>query len=202
MLRATEALMRAGTPYIGPGAMALQLCYDKLTASERVRAAGIDTPADASSFPMVTKPRRGSDSIGVRIARAGPVPPGYIAQELVVGDELTVAVLRGAVGAPLKVEIPPGTLYSFARKYFLRPNRIPITDPRVQETALRIATLLGVDWAARIDFIHDRSRDRLCFLECDAAPHVALGSAFADSLAAGGMPRAEQLGRLILGACS
>ena len=91
--------------------------------------------------------------------------------------------------------------YSFARKYLMRPRRVPIIDKRVQDAALRIAALLGVDWAARVDFIYDRRRDRLCFLECDAAPLIGLGSAFADSLAAGGMPRAGQLARLILGAC-
>ena len=72
---------------------------------------------------------------------------------------------------------------------------------RVRDTALQIAKLLGVDWAARVDFIYDQRRDRLCFLECDVAPMLGLGSAFADSLLAAGMAREEQL-RLILGACS
>ena len=109
-----------------------------------------------------------------------------------------VAVLHGAVGAPLRIELPPGAIYSFARKYVLRPRRVPIVDKPVQDTALRIAELFGVNWAARIDFI--RSAERLVFLECDVAPLVGAGSAFSDSLAAGGMPRAEQLRRLILAA--
>jgi D-alanine-D-alanine ligase-like ATP-grasp enzyme len=206
MLRTTEALTRAGIPYIGPGAAALQLCYDKLAATERVAAAGIACPAHATSFPMVVKPRRGSDSLGVRIARRPPVPPDYMAQERVIGSELTVAVLHGAVGSPLRIGLPEGALYSFARKYLLRPRREPLGDAvlaeRVRQTALRISVLLRVDWAARVDFIHDPRRDRLCFLECDAAPLIGAGSAFADSLLAAGMPRAEQLRRLILGACS
>jgi D-alanine-D-alanine ligase-like ATP-grasp enzyme len=184
----------------------MQLCYDKLAASERVAAAGIDCPQPGTSFPMVVKPRRGSDSLGVRIARAGPVPRDYLAQEHVIGTELTIAVLHGAVGGPLRIVLPEGTIYSFARKYLLRPRREPLGDSalarRVRETALRIAALLGVDWAARVDFIHDRRRDRLCFLECDVAPLIGTGSAFADSLLAAGMARAEQLRRLILGACS
>jgi D-alanine-D-alanine ligase-like ATP-grasp enzyme len=206
MLQATESLSRASIRYIGPGAAALALCYDKLAATERVRAAGIDCPATATSFPNVIKPRRGSDSIGVRIARSGPVPEDHLAQERIVGTELTVAVLHGALGAPLRVELPDGTLYSFAHKYLTRPRRLPIDDRslalRVQSTARQVAGCLGVDWAARVDFIYERKRDRLCFLECDAAPLIGIGSAFAESMAAGGMPRAEQLGRLILGACS
>jgi len=198
MLRAAEALTAAGVPYIGPAPAVMQVCYDKRAASNRVRAAGMDVPADATSLPMVIKPRRGSDSIGVRIACSGPVPADHLAQELVIGTEITVAVLHGAVGAPLRIELPPGAVYSFARKYVLRPRRVPIVDKPVQDTALRIAELFGVNWAARIDFI--RSAERLVFLECDVAPLVGAGSAFSDSLAAGGMPRAEQLRRLILAA--
>ena len=198
MLRAIGALTAAGIPYIGPGAAVMQLCYDKRAATDRARAAGIDTPADVTSFPMVIKPRRGCDSIGVRLAQSGPVPVDHLAQEVVVGTEITVAVLHETVGAPLRIELPPGAIYSFAHKYFLRPRRIPIVDKQAQKMALRIATLFGVNWAARVDFI--RTTDRLVFLECDVAPLVGAGSAFADSLAAGGMPRAEQLRRLILAA--
>jgi len=208
MLHATEALTRAGIPYIGPGAAVMQLCYDKRAATERVAAAGITVPADATSFPMVVKPRRGSDSLGVRIARAGPIPRSddHLTQELVRGLELTVAVLHGTVGRPLRIALPERALYSFARKYLLRPRREPLSDAtlakRAEDTAVRITELLKVDWAARIDFIYDPKRDRLCFLECDVAPLIGVGSAFADSLLAAGMPRAEQLRRLILGACS
>jgi len=206
MLQATEALSRAGIRYIGPGAAALALCYDKQAATERVRAAGIDCPAQATSFPMVIKPRRGSDSIGVRIAHSGSIPAGYMGQERIVGTEITVAVLHGTVGAALRIAVQEGALYSFARKYFFRPRRIALDEPslvhRARSAAAKVAECLGVDWAARVDFIHDRRRDRLCFLECDAAPLINVGSAFTDSLAAGGMPRAEQLARLILGACT
>ncbi|HEY3074894.1 MAG TPA: ATP-grasp domain-containing protein [Burkholderiales bacterium] len=204
MLRATETLTRAGVPYIGPGAAVLQLCYDKLAASERVAAAGIDCPAVATSFPMIVKPRRGSDSIGVRLAGSGPIPTDHLAQEHVRGMEVTVAYVAGTVGAPLHIALPEGALYSFVRKYFWRPRHEIVRGAlaeRVRGTALKIAQLLGVDWAARVDFIYERSRDRLCFLECDVAPLIGEGSAFADSLAAGGVARAEQL-RLILGGCS
>jgi len=209
MLRASQALTSAGIPYTGPGAAVMQLCYDKLAASERVAAAGIDCPVPANSFPMVIKPRRGSDSIGVRIARSGPIPAGHIGQEWIRGMELTVAYIGGTVGAPLRIMLPEGALYTFARKYLLRPRREVVSGSlaeRVRHTALAIARLLGVDWAARVDFIYEARRDRLCFLECDVAPLVGAGSAFAESLLAGGMPRAEQLRRLTAvlqsGACS
>ncbi|MCL4799001.1 MAG: hypothetical protein KJ025_05395 [Burkholderiales bacterium] len=152
------------------------------------------------------KPRRGSDSIGLRLVRAGPLPARLrsqrmIAQEQARGAELTIAVLGGCVGAPLRILLPEGVPYSFGRKYVLRPGRAPLEDAalaaRVRRTARAIVEALGVDWAARIDLIHDHGADRLVFLECDAAPLVGPRSAFAASLAAAGLPRDEQLRRLL-----
>ena len=65
-------------------------------------------------FPLMLKPRRGSDSLGVRLLRGGPIPAcfrteAYIAQEYMRGTELTVAVLQGQVGMPLQIHLPEGT---------------------------------------------------------------------------------------------
>jgi D-alanine-D-alanine ligase-like ATP-grasp enzyme len=103
---------------------------------------------------------------------------------------------------PLRIHLPEGTPYSFSRKYLLRPPRSPLANAafaaRVRDSAGRIAEVFGVRWAARIDLIHEQATGRLRFLECDAAPLVGARSAFAASLAAAGMGRAEQL-RLLLG---
>jgi len=213
MLAAVRTLAHAAMPYIGPGAPVMERCYDKYEACRSAAAHGVDSPAtelapqaDALQFPLVLKPRRGSDSIGLRVLRTGPIPEHarterYIAQEFVCGSELTVGVLRGDVGAPLRILMPEGTPYSFWRKYLWQPGRAPVEDrdlaARVSETAHRIATLLGVDWAARIDFIHETATGRLRFLECDVAPLVGPGSAFAASFAASGMQRTQQLCRLL-----
>jgi D-alanine-D-alanine ligase-like ATP-grasp enzyme len=216
MLVAARALARAAIPYIGPGAAALEQCYDKYHAYRRAIEHDIDGPAtalaqeaDALAYPLVLKPRRGSDSIGLRVRRAGPIPARArtdrtIAQEFVRGSELTVGALGEEVGAPLHILLPEGTPYRFWRKYLLPPRRSPVRDltlhTRVREAARRITALFGVDWAARVDFIHETATDRLRFLECDAAPLVGPASAFAASLAAAGMERGEQLARLFAAA--
>jgi D-alanine-D-alanine ligase-like ATP-grasp enzyme len=119
------------------------------------------------------------------------------------GIELTVALSAHRAGFPLQILLPCETPYSFARKYVLRPRREPLAHvqlaERVRTCASRIATALGVDWAARVDFIYEASVDRLWFLECDAAPLVGGDSAFAASFAAGGLGRDAQL-RMLLGA--
>lgn len=213
MLSAAHALERAAIPFFGPRAAVMERCYDKYHAYRIAAANGVDCPATALAteagalpFPVVLKPRRGSDSIGVRLLRRGPIPARkrnerYLAQEYVHGDELTVGVLHGRAGMPLTIRLPEETPYSFLRKYLLRPPQPPLGEnglaAQARQTALRIAGIFGVNWAARIDLIHETDSGRLCLLECDVAPLVGTASAFAASLAAAGVTRAEQL-RLLL----
>lgn len=213
MLAAARALTRAGRHFLGPAAAVMERCYDKYEAYRLATSHGIICPATALAveahalaFPLVVKPRAGSDSIGVRVLRNGPIPPSiqsgeFIAQERIRGQELTVGIIRQQAGLPLRILLPEGTPYSFARKYLLRPAREVVTDgalaERARTTALGIARLFAINWAARVDFIYESRSDRLFFLECDAAPLVGSGSAFAASLAAAGVTRAEQF-RLLL----
>jgi D-alanine-D-alanine ligase-like ATP-grasp enzyme len=208
MLRVATELTRAGAPYWGPRPEVMEACYDKLQATRLVAGEGIDCPKTVLGnapgrldFPIVAKPRRGSDSLGVRLVRKGPLPERYrssefLLQEYVRGAEITVGLIGGRVGRPLAIELAAGKIYSFARKYVLRPPRGLLQDlalaMRVREAAARIARLLSVNWAARVDFIADPA-GRLCFLECDVAPLVGARSAFAESLAVAGIDRAEQL---------
>ena len=213
MLAAVRTLTRAGTLFLGPSAAVMEQCYDKYEAHRIATANGVDCPMTALASeagtmrsPLVLKPRRGSDSIGVRLLRNGRIPAHarsdrYIAQQQVRGTELTVAVLRHRAGMPLRIFLPEATPYSFFRKYLLRPRQAPLADAslaeQVQRTALKIAGIFGVGWAARIDLIHETETDRLRFLECDVAPLVSANSAFAASLEAAGMSRAEQLRMLL-----
>lgn len=208
LLRVAEFFTRAGLRYFGPRPEVMQVCYDKLQAMRLVEPEGIGCPrtlpANAASgiaFPLVLKPRRGSDSIGVRLVAKGPIPPRYrtgeyLAQEYVRGREVTVGVIRGRVGRPLELGLQPGEIYTFTRKYLRRPPRSPLADlavaARVREVALKIARLFALNWAARLDFIAEPG-GRLCFLECDVAPMISADSAFGASLSAAGIERAEQL---------
>jgi D-alanine-D-alanine ligase-like ATP-grasp enzyme len=212
MLHATRVLTQAGISYLGPGAATMARCYDKYEALRIAAARGVSCPltalaqeADAIPRPLVVKPRLGSDSIGMRLIK-GAIPPAlrspdYIAQEQVRGTELTVGVFGGQAGMPLRIGLPEGVPYSFARKYLLRPRSAPLAPGelarRVQAAALLVAGALEPDWAARVDLMIESASGQLRFLECDVAPLVGAGSAFATSLAAAGIGRAEQLKRLL-----
>src|SRR5262245_2776638 len=217
MFVAVQALTRAARPFLGPSAAVMERCYDKYEAYRIATAHGVDCPATTlaseatmTSIPMVLKPRRGSDSIGVRLLRNGRIPvrarnDRYITQQYVRGVELTVAVFRDRVGMPLRILLPEATPYSFFRKYLRPAHRAPLVDiglaERVRCTALEIASTFGVDWAARIDLIHEIENDRLRFLECDVAPLVSATSAFAASLEAAEIGRAEQVRMLLSHRC-
>jgi D-alanine-D-alanine ligase-like ATP-grasp enzyme len=217
MLAAVQTLTRASRPFLGPGAAVMERCYDKYEAYRIATAHGVDCPATAlaseanmMSIPMVLKPRRGSDSIGLRLLRDGRIPAHartdrYITQGYVRGAELTVAVFRDRAGMPLRILLPEATPYSFFRKYLRPTPRAPVADiglaERVRRTALEIAGTFGVDWAARIDLIHEMENDRLRFLECDVAPLVSANSVFAASLEAAGIGRTEQLQMLMSRRC-
>jgi len=214
MLDAVRALTLAAVPYRGPGLAAMERCYDKFEASRVAAVNGVDGPAtalapDAGTIaaPRLLKPRRGSDSIGLRVlgnrrVAAGKRTPDYIVQEFLSGWEISVAVFRDRAGVPLRIFLPPGKPYSFLRKYLLRSRRAPLADEKLArracETSSRIARVFGIDWAARVDLMFDPASSRLCFLECDAAPLVGAGSAFAASFAAAGVSREEQLRWLLI----
>jgi D-alanine-D-alanine ligase len=217
MVKAVRALSLSGVPYVGPAFETLNRCYDKYTASRLLAAGGFTCPetelgneADRINFPVVLKPRWGSDSIGLRNYAHGPVPSRrrnqrYIVQRYIRGADITIGVLNGQAGAPLHIRIPDHALYTFVRKYVLRPRIVPVAEQRlatrVRFAAVQIAATLGVDWAARVDFIHEPGADMLYFLECDVAPLLGPGSAFDRSLRAAGLPRSELVKRLFVDEC-
>ncbi len=213
MRAAVQAFTCAGVPFVVPSAAVFERCFDKYEAYRITDAGGIECPKtalgsdpDAVAFPLVLKPRLGSDSIGIKLWKKAPLPArlrndGYVVQRQVRGAELTVAVFRDRAGMPLRIFVPEGMPYSVTRKYLWRPAPAAVTDnslaERVRSSALTLAGLLGVDWGARVDLIHDAVSDRLYFLECDVAPLVGAGSAFAASFRAAGVDRAEQLRMLV-----
>ena len=127
MFLAAEALSAARVPYIGPGFEVMKRCYDRYAASRLVAAGGFTCPetvlgteADRIEFPVVLKPRWGSDSIGLRLYTHGPVHARkrnerYIVQRYIRGADITVGVLNGEAGAPLHIRIPDDALYTFVR---------------------------------------------------------------------------------------
>lgn len=213
MVKATRELTTAGIKYVGPSPGVLEECYDKLFAEEQAEKSGVFCPptftADDSvalAPPLLLKPRRGSDSLGIKMCRDGKVPKSrttseYLVQPFIVGAEVTVAVLNGKVGVPVEIMRPEGKLYSFLRKNLMKTKKKELDDPelskRIQRIAAQIAEIFAIDWAARVDFLYEKASGRIYFLECDAAPAIGVSSSFADSLRRMGVTREEQIALIV-----
>jgi predicted ATP-grasp superfamily ATP-dependent carboligase len=102
----------AGGRLLGPSSGAVRLCADKLSLCDHLRAAGVPTPtSNATSFPVVLKPRDGAGSQATFLvhnlqeldrAEARAAADGWrgelILQPFVPGTPASVAVLVGPAG--------------------------------------------------------------------------------------------------------
>jgi D-alanine-D-alanine ligase len=177
-----------GVPYTGSGVLASAVAMNKGRAKELFRLHGLATPpayvatiADGGAdeivarhadfgFPVVVKPLSGGSSLGVAIARtldqlveacerAARHEPDVLVERLVVGREISVAVLEGrALGA---VEIAPAHgLYDHATRcgaaaaeYYLPPRLTPERYRSVLEQAERAHRVLGCAGATQVDLL-------------------------------------------------
>jgi D-alanine-D-alanine ligase len=215
------ALELLGVPYTGSGVMASALAMDKLRTKLVWQAAGVPTPAfrvvtpqtdfqrviAELGLPLILKPAREGSSIGVTKVKTptdfGPafelahrLDPLVIAEEFVVGDELTAAVL-GDVALPLvRIEAPEGK-YDYENKYFTDATRYycPSGIRAELETEIRAATLksfrvLGCRGWGRADVIA-RPDGSYSFLEMNTSPGMTGHSLVPMAAKAAGMSYAE-----------
>ncbi len=213
MVQVTSELSSRGIAYAGPTASVLAECYDKQNAYRLASEHEIECPETIpvreyrfQFQPALIKPRRGSDSLGVRVIRDGRIPARfakeeYLVQPFLFAEELTVGVLSGYIGNPLRILRPEGEIYSFVRKNLKNTPKVKVEDGslvrRIRGIAEIVQRIFRVDWAARIDLLYDRKHDIVYFLECDATPLIGATSSFAQSLGVAGLHRDDQL-RLLL----
>lgn len=136
------ALDLMAMPYTGSGVLGSALAMDKWRTKLCWMAAGIPTPKcvvltpqsdpqrviEALGLPLIIKPAREGSSIGVTKLNSAAdyaaafelayrLDPLVIAEEFVVGQELTAAVLGDEVLPLVRIEAPEGR-YDYANKYF------------------------------------------------------------------------------------
>jgi D-alanine-D-alanine ligase len=194
------ALELMGIPYTGSGVMASALAMDKWRTKLVWLSANIPTPryrmlhrdTDFESvvvelgLPLIVKPAREGSSIGVTKVNtanelgvafelARRLDPLVIAEEFVVGQELTAAVL-GSKALPLvRIDAPEGK-YDYENKYFTDEVRYrcpagirPETEAAIQAATLKAFDVLGCRGWGRADVILAPD-GRFTFLEMNTAP--------------------------------
>ena len=194
------ALELLGIPYTGSGVMASALAMDKWRTKLVWQAAGIPTPkyrlltpqsdlqrvVEEIGLPLIIKPAREGSSIGVSkvnaasemaaaFALAFRLDPLVIAEEFVVGQELTAAVLGEEVLPLVRIEAPEGK-YDYTNKYFTDvvryhcPAGVPANiQSAINASVLNAFRVLGCRGWGRADLIL-RSDGSFSLLEMNTLP--------------------------------
>ena len=171
----------AGVPYVGAGVRAGALAMDKWTTKLIAQAMGIGTASgvlvtsrDAVGWdgPVVVKPVAAGSSHGVSLvhtadelepalAQAFAIDDRVLVEELVVGREIDLAVLRrpdGELFVGPALEIVVDELFDAASKYdgsavFRLPAALDdVQRKELEDAALTMYEALGCAGVARIDF--------------------------------------------------
>jgi len=196
-------------PYTGSGVQASSIAIDKLTTKKLWAAEEVPTPAWRELHAhtdfrqivaelgdaLIVKPVREGSTIGItkvtthdrnELAAAYETALAYddivIAEELIVGRELTCAILgQGTTARALPlIEIrAPGGNYDYQSKYFsdetqyLCPAPIDVSLAHdIQQLCLRAYNLLGARGWGRVDvMLHQDARgDRPYLIELNTSP--------------------------------
>ena len=221
------ALEVLGIPYTGSGVMASALAMDKWRTKLVWHASGIPTPrfamVDASTswdrivdllgLPIIVKPVREGSTLGLtKVTRAQDLRQAYelavryddlvLAEEFVLGKELTASIL-GEVALPLvRIEAPQGN-YDYQNKYFTDDTKYycPAGLPQALEDHIRAASLrsfriLGCRGWGRADLIL-RPDESYSFLEMNTSPGMTGHSLVPIAARAAGIDYAELCMRVL-----
>jgi D-alanine-D-alanine ligase len=194
------ALELMGIPYTGSGVMASALAMDKWRTKLVWQAAGIPTPKylllnadsnwkkvlDTLGLPLMVKPAREGSSIGITKVNtanelqaayelAAKLDPLVLAEEFVVGQELTAAILGNEALPLVRIEAPEGK-YDYQNKYFTDEVKYHCpagiradTETQIRTAALKAFQVLGCRGWGRADVILRRDGS-FSFLEMNTSP--------------------------------
>jgi D-alanine-D-alanine ligase len=219
----------AGIAYVGSGIRSGALAMDKWATKLVAGAVGITTtpghlvtPATAAherwTHPVVVKPVAAGSSHGVSLVTdAAGLRPALdsalaldsrvLVEEVVVGREIDVAVLRRADGSllvPPSLEIVADGLFDYEAKYGGHADlRIPaaldeVDTKALEDVALTAYDALGCSGVARVDFF--LTEDGPVLNEVNTVPGMTEHSQVPRMFAAAGMSYPELLDELVRGA--
>ena len=223
-----QGLLEAlGVPYTGPGVLGSALTMDKIRTKQVWIAEGLPTPRFARvpaggdlaaaiatvGLPAFVKPSCEGSSVGAArvvaesdVAHAVEVARAYggemLVEEMVVGDELTVAVL-GDVALPSIRIVPAGEWYDYNAKYladdtqYLCPGLEDAEERAIGELALAAFNAAGCSGWGRVDLMRERASGRLLLLEINTAPGMTSHSLVPKAAAQLGIDYAELCWRVL-----
>jgi D-alanine--D-alanine ligase len=223
-----QGLLEAlGVPYTGPGVLGSALTMDKVRTKQVWIAEGLPTPrfvrvppgGDVRAaiakigLPAFVKPSCEGSSVGAArvaaeadIGHAIEVARAYggemLVEEMIVGDELTVAIL-GEVALPSIRIVPAGEWYDYNAKYvsddtqYLCPGLDEAGERAIGELSLAAFRAAGCSGWGRVDLMRERGSGRLLLLEINTAPGMTSHSLVPKAAAQVGIDYAELCWRVL-----
>ncbi|MFC5570520.1 D-alanine--D-alanine ligase [Lysobacter yangpyeongensis] len=200
-----QGLLEAlGVPYTGSNVLGSALAMDKIRTKQVWLSLGLPTPryarlpkgadvhaaARAIGLPVIVKPSSEGSSVGVSrvfndadlesaVELAARYPGELLMEQMVVGDELTVAVLGDGVthqALPSVRIVPKGEWYDYNAKYiaedtqYLCPGLEGDAEAEIRRIALAAFLAAGCTGWGRVDVMRDRATGAFYLLEVNTAP--------------------------------
>ncbi|MBT2747904.1 D-alanine--D-alanine ligase [Lysobacter sp. ISL-50] len=193
-----------GVPYTGSDVLGSALAMDKIRTKQVWIGAGLPTPkykriakgddvhaaAREIGLPVIIKPSSEGSSVGVSrvlkdadideaVALAARYPGEMLMEQMVIGDELTVAVLingEGYTALPSIRIVPKGEWYDYHAKYiaddtqYLCPGLEGEIEVEIRRLAMEAFVAAGCKGWGRVDFMRDRTTGQLYLIEVNTAP--------------------------------
>lgn len=191
-------------PYTGSGVLGSALSMDKIRTKQVWLSLGLPTPryirlkkgddvhaaARDLGLPVIVKPSCEGSSVGVSrvhddagldeaVELAARYPGEMLMEQLVVGDELTVAVIANGddhVALPSIRIVPKGEWYDYNAKYiaedtqYLCPGLEGDAEAEIRRIAVEAFKAAGCTGWGRVDVMRDRANGRFYLLEVNTAP--------------------------------
>lgn len=223
-----ELLESVNVKFLGSNSKVSRVCFDKEETHKILESKGVVMPKykivcktdiDDSIFskPFVLKPNNGGSSLDTLVARelnsmttnkAKELLTKYdfmIAEELIEGTEITVAVLGDQVLPAILILPPKDSEFDYDNKYNGKSKEIcPIPDEildektrlKAEKIALKIHNILGARHLSRTDMIVDGS-GKIYVLELNTIPGMTNQSLFPVAAGAVGLTMEKLVLRLI-----
>jgi len=193
-----------GVPYTGSDVLGSALAMDKIRTKQVWMSSGLPTPrykriakgddvhaaAREIGLPVIIKPSSEGSSVGVSrvlkdadideaVALAARYPGEMLMEQMVIGDELTVAVLvngEGYTALPSIRIVPKGEWYDYHAKYiaddtqYLCPGLDGADEAEIRRLAMEAFVAAGCKGWGRVDVMRDRNSGQLYLIEVNTAP--------------------------------
>ncbi len=213
-------------PYTGSDVLGSALSMDKIRTKQVWLALGLSTPryirlspnddvrgaARSLGLPVIVKPASEGSSVGISrvlredqlpaaVAEAGRYPGELLMEQLIDGDELTVAVLGDEALPSIRI-VPAGAYYDYHAKYvaettqYVCPGLEGEAEADLRALALRAFLAAGCGGWGRVDVMRDRTGANF-LLEVNTSPGMTAHSLVPKAARAAGIEFDELVWRVL-----